>query len=126
MGLFDVIKSYVDRVRDSYAAHTPVDDFSGGDFDDFDDLSFGQSYQTYDTPDFGDIWRAYDEIEGALGDRIIDNLDFAGEGEYVTQFYDADSAGAYLENTPETVMRVYVEFLDEGMYEYHIYRYPSG
>jgi hypothetical protein len=102
----------------------PLEDF-GGDFEEVGREDFG-TVSGYDTGGFSEILDVIDEAEDALGDRILDDLDLAEGGDYVTQFYDPQSAADYLSDTPEDVLQVYIEWIDDGTMIYHVYRFPSG
>jgi len=123
MGLFDVIKGYVSQFRDNFSEKIPLDDF-GGDLG-IDAEDFGSVTGYYDVPDLSDAFDLYDILDEQLGDRIIEDADQIGAGEYVTQFYDGQSASDYVESAPETVLQVYVEWTDDGEIIYHVYRYNS-
>lgn len=93
--------------------------FGKGDDDDNDkDFSWG-GVGGDDSVGWGGDFQAeeYRDLDG-LEDRIIDT---PGD-EYVQEFYDINALMEYVEGTPETVLKFYVDPEEEV---YYVYRFDS-
>lgn len=94
--------------------------FGGGDDDKDDtDFSWGGIGGDDDTAWGGDLNDINAEDFGDLADRYVEG---PGGGESVQEFYDINSLMEYLEGTPETVLKFWLDPEEEV---YYVERYDS-
>lgn len=108
-GLFDAIRDFFS------------DMFGGGDDDNEEgDFSWGGVGGESDSSWGGDLGdpEYFSEDIGGLEERLIDEP----SDEFVQEFYDIDSLIEYLEGTPESVLKFYIDPEEEV---YYVYRFDS-
>lgn len=130
MGIFDLLKNFVQGVL---SGGSSLDDY-GEDVDgDYQDGDYGDDLIGDVPHDEGYGGFYYDGntdleyIEDVAPERLIISLespppDYA---ELVTTMYDAASVIEYVMPAPETVLKIYAEVGESGDWIYSVFRFPS-